>query len=90
MSICLVEIAMLKCIFPTTITSKLRPEILAKDAFGSENIGQVMESQGNDSYFSAAKGLVPFAFLINFNHPRVTAPAASAGNTGILNVCSHL
>jgi hypothetical protein len=40
-----------------------------------------MESQGNDSYFSASKGFAPFAFLIDFNDPRFIESAASAGNT---------
>jgi hypothetical protein len=38
-----------------------------------------MESQENDSYFSASKGSVTFAFIIDVSDPRGIEPAASAG-----------
>jgi hypothetical protein len=38
-----------------------------------------MESQGNDSSFSASKESGTFAFIIDFSDPRAIGPAASAG-----------
>src|SRR5260370_1287475 len=38
-----------------------------------------MESQVDDSYFSASKGRGPFVFVIDFSDPRAIEPAASAG-----------
>ena len=38
-----------------------------------------MESQGDDSYFSASKRPGTFVFVIHFCDPRAIGPAASAG-----------
>jgi hypothetical protein len=38
-----------------------------------------MESQGDDSYFSASKRPGTFVFVIDFSDPRAIGPAASAG-----------
>ena len=38
-----------------------------------------MESQGDDSYFSASNGRGAFVFVINFSDPRTIEPAPSAG-----------
>ena len=38
-----------------------------------------MESQGDDSYFSASKGPGTFVFVIDFSDPRAIGSAASAG-----------
>jgi hypothetical protein len=38
-----------------------------------------MESQVDDSSFSASKGPGPFVFVIDFSDPRAIEPAASAG-----------
>jgi len=38
-----------------------------------------VESQGDDSYFSASKGAGTFVLVIDFSDPRANGPAASAG-----------
>jgi hypothetical protein len=43
-----------------------------------------MESQGDDSYFSAAKRPGTFVFVIDFSDPRAIGPAGSAGKHSIV------